>query len=217
MAVNMKHFIDTEFPPAMRAHVPQALKLAYAAVDALYQTEPIFQVLSAKIGKGHVIGWAVDLQFERLLKSGKLPFDYAWVPFERPTGQYLQIRLSASTMSINQLPTPAAVPRHAYFRHNRALNNAPFLDLPEFDDERKIAGLPHLILAHGYQTLTFAQIGAPHCDAERLGWIYRTSNLLQMPHVIEAEEPKVEATDVEAVVTLREELTRWARDHANDG
>jgi hypothetical protein len=216
MTVNVKHFVDTEFPAALRAQVPAALKLAYAAVEALYQTDVMFQVVSAQIGKGHIIGFAVDVQFERLLKTGKLPFDYRWAPFERPTGRYLELRLGASTMSINQLPEPAAIPRHAFFRQNRVLNNAPFLPYPEFDDERKIAGLPHLILGHGYQNLSFAQIGVLSPPSQQKGWIFRTPNLLMMPHVVETEEPKVEAADAEAVVTLRDELKRWARDHIND-
>jgi len=197
--VNPKHFVDFEFPAAIRAQVPAALRAAYVAVSTLYQTDQIFQARSAIVGKGHVVGWAVDRQFERLIEIGKLPYDCRWVSFEKPTGQYLQIRLGASTMSISQLPEPTALPRHADFRHNRALNNAPFLDLREFDDEREISGLPHLILGHGYQELTFAQVGVLHPNAQRFGWIYRTPNLLELPHVVAVEE-----------------LTRWAHDHAND-
>jgi hypothetical protein len=211
--VNSKHFVDSEFPPSLRALVPAALRAAYGAVQTLYDTDDLFRVVSAQIGKGHVIGWAVDYQFLRLIETGKLPFDYRWTPFKRPTGRYLQLRLGASTMSINQLPEPSAMPRHACFRENRALSNAPFLDLPEFEDERRIAGLPHLILGHGYQNLWFAQIGLPSPQIRRDGWIYRTPNLMTALHLVETEGPKVEATDAEAVVTLREELARWARDN----
>lgn len=212
--INLQHFIDSEFPPVLRAYVPSALASAYTAVDELYDTVLLFTVTSARFNKGHVISWAVDFQIERLLKDGKLPFDYKWVPFDQPTGKYLQIYLPASTLSISQLPLPAAVPRHASFRHNRVLNNAPLLDFPEFQKEQRVTGLPHLILAHGYQQLSFAHIGV--CDPESAGWIYRTPNLLKMPHAIESAEPKAEAADVDAEVTLREELMRWARDHAND-
>jgi len=212
--VNAGHFIDSEFPARFRALIPAALKAAYAAVDDLYKTEVILQVRSALAEKGHAIHWAVDHQIERLLKTLKLPFDYRWVLYERPTGEYLQIRLPTSTMSISQLPNPTNVPRHAFFRHNRALNNAPFLNFPEFDNELQITGLPHLILAHGYQNLSFAYVGLPHwSNAE---WIYRTPNLLKTPHLVVSDESKVEASDVEAVVTLRDELSRWARDNAND-
>ena len=210
--VNPKHFVDSEFPPALQAHIPGALRTAYGAVKLLYD-EPLFQVRTAQIGKGHVIGWSVDQQIIKLIKTGKLPFDYRWVPFERPTGEYLQLRLASSTMSISQLPEPAVLPRPAYFRQNRSLNNAPFLDIPEFDDEREIVGLPHLILGHGYQTLSFAQIGVLPPNSLWKGWLYRTPNLMIAPHLVESEEPKVEAADAEAVVTLKDELKRWARAH----
>src|SRR5262245_20804801 len=98
-----QHFVDSEFPLSLRAKIPSALKLAYAAVETLYDSEPIFQVVSARVGKGHVIGWAVDLQFERLLKAKELPLDYRWAAFQKPTGRYLQIRLPSSTLSISQL------------------------------------------------------------------------------------------------------------------
>jgi hypothetical protein len=213
---SVKHFIDTEFPGALRAQIPAALKQAYSNVAGLYETTPFLGVLSAKIGKGHIIGWAVDQQLIRLIEAGKLPFKYKWVSYARPTGRYLLLQLGSSTMSINQLPEPSAVPRDARFRANRALNNAPFFDLPEFDDERGIVGLPHLILGHGYHDLTFAQIGITYPYAQRDGWIYRTPNILAMPHVVESDEPKVEATDAEAIVTLRDELARWVRDNDVD-
>jgi hypothetical protein len=212
--INAGHFIDSEFPARFRALIPAALKAAYVAVDDLYKTEVIFQARSALAEKGHAIHWAVDHQIERLLKTRKLPFDYRWISYERPTGEYLQIRLPTATMSISQLPYPTNVPRHAFFRHNRALNNSPFLNLPEFDDERQITGLPHLILAHGHQNLSFAYVGLPHWSNSE--WTYRTPNLLNAPHLIVSDESKVEASDVEAVVTLRDELSRWARDNAND-
>lgn len=212
-----KQFVDAEFPVALRAQVPAALKAAYNAVEALYQTTPLLQIVSAQVGKGHIINWAVDHQFIRLVESGKLPsVKYRWISYARPTGRYLLLQLGASTMSISQLPDSVALPRRASFRQNRGLNNAPFLDLPEFKNEQGITGLPHLILSHGYQNLTFAHIGVPYPDATRDGWIYRTPNLMTMPHLVESNEPKVEAADAEAVVTLRDELTRWARDHAND-
>lgn len=211
--VSAKHFVDLEFPAAHRALVPSALQTAYAAVDALYKQDPLFGVRSAVIGKGHVIAWAVDLQFERLIKSKQLPYDYRWVPFEKPTGEYLQIRLSASTLSISQLADPLAIPRHAHFRQNRILSNAPFLDLEELKDEQRVNGLPHLILGHGYQKLSFAEIGVLDPEPKNFGWIYRTPNLLNEVRAVELELPKEEATDAEAVITLKEEITKWVRDH----
>ncbi|MBK8210505.1 MAG: hypothetical protein IPK78_11615 [Rhodospirillales bacterium] len=218
-AVSAKHFVDSEFGHVHRALVPGALKSAYDAVEALYKEEPLFDVMTAKIGKGHVIAWAVDRQIERLLIAGRLPFDYRWVSFERPTGKFLQIRLPSSTMSINQLPQPTDIPRDANFRTNRVLNNNPLLPLnAEIIDERRVAGLPHLILAHGYQELSFAQIGVLHPSARKFGWIYRTPNFLAAIRAIEPETPPAEeAADVEAVVTLKDEIARWLRDNSDDG
>ncbi len=218
LAVSAKHFVDSEFGPAHRALIPGALKSAYDAVEALYKEEPLFDVMTAKIGRGHVVAWAVDRQIERLLIARRLPFEYKWAPFERPTGRFLQIRLPSSTLSINQLPQPTDIPRDAYFRTNRVLNNNPLLPLnAEIEDERRVAGLPHLILTHGYQELSFAHIGVLHPRPKRFGWIYRTPNLLKAIRVVESEHtPAEEAADVEAVVTLKDEIARWLRDNSED-
>lgn len=210
--IKAKHFVDAELPPKHRAIIPPALHAAYAAVEQLYQQEPLFSVESAIIGRGHVVAWAVDRQIERLLISGQLPYDYRWSPFERPTGKYLQIRLPTSTLSISQLAVSTDVPRHAHFRQNRILSNAPFLNLEGFENESQISGLPHLLLTHGYQELSFAHIGVLHPEPHRFGWIYRTSNLLKGVQVIETDMPAEEAADAEAVVTLRDDIARWVRE-----
>ncbi len=207
-----KRFVDAELPPSQRVVIAPALRSAYAAVDQLYQQEPLFSVESAIIGKGHIVAWAVDRQIERLLVSGQLPYDYRWSPFERPTGKYLQIRLPMSTLSVSQLALPTDVPRHAHFRQNRILSNAPFLNLEGFEEESQIGGLPHLLLAHGYQQLSFAHLGVLHPEPHRFGWIYRTPNLLKEVHVVETDMPSEEAADAEAVVTLRDEIARWVRE-----
>jgi hypothetical protein len=173
-AVAAKDFVDSEFPREHRVKIPGALETAYAAVDALYRNEPLFSVTSAQYGKGHVVAWGVDLQIERLITSGLLPYDYRWVPFEKPTGRFLQMRLPASPLSVSQLQHKKALPRPAEFRHNRILNNQFWLDLPEFEDEKRISGLPHLILSHGYQSLSFAQVGLLNRLGRRLVWTYRT-------------------------------------------
>jgi hypothetical protein len=207
-----KRFVDAELPPAQRAVIAPALRAAYAAVDNLYEQEPLFSVESAIIGRGHIVAWAVDRQIERLLLSGQLPYDYRWSPFERPTGKYLQIRLPMSTLSISQLALPIDVPRHAHFRQNRILSNAPFLNLEGFEEEAQIGGLPHLLLTHGYQQLSFAHLGVLHPEPHRFGWIYRTPNLLKEVHVVDTDMPSEEAADAEAVVTLRDEIARWVRE-----
>ena len=213
--VSAKHFVDIEFPLTYRALVPSALQAAYNAVDALYKEDALFDVETARIGRGHIVAWAVDRQVERLIIGGKLPVDYRWAPFERPTGKFLQIRLASSTLSINQLAHGTDVPRDAYFRTNRVLNNNPLLPLnAEIEDERKVAGLPHLILTHGYQELTFAHIGALHPRSKKFGWIYRTPNLLKQLHVVKLDPvPEEEAADVQGVVELTEEIAAWLKDH----
>ena len=214
-----KRFVDTEFSLVHRALLPAALQTAYNAVDALYRDEPLFDVVTARLGKGHIVAWAVDRQLERMLISGRLPFDYRWASFERPTGKYLQIRLASSTLSISQLSQPTDIPRHAVFRTNRILNNNPLLPLnAEIEEEGTVAGLPHLILIHGYQTLSFAQLGVLHPRPKEFGWIYRTPNLMNATRIIEAEKlPDEEAVDVEAIVTLKADLAKWIRDNPDSG
>ena len=215
-AVRAKDFVDSEFPLVCQRQIPPALKAAYEAVDELYQSEPLFDVESARIGKGHVIAWTVDRQIERLVASGRLPFDCRWVSFEKPTGKFLQLRLPTSTLSINQLPLPDSVPRKAWFRHNRILNNQACFDFPEFEDERRVTGLPHIILSHGYHELTFAHVGLLNPNAERFGWIYRSTNLLDLQYVVESDLPPAEAVDIEAEVSLKElkeEIIRWTKDN----
>src|SRR5580704_5350279 len=96
-------------------------------------------------------------------------------------------------------------------RNGRANSNS-FLDLDGFEDESEISGLPHLILSHGYQQLSFAHVGVLHPEPQRFGWIYRTPNLLKEIHVVETEMPAEEAADAEAVVTLRDGIARWVRE-----
>jgi hypothetical protein len=216
MPLGAKDFVESELPREHQIKLPPALENAYAAVAALYKNEPLFSVTSAIYGKGHVVAWAVDLQIERLIKGGQLPFDYRWVPFEKPTGRFLQLRLSASTLSISQLQHKASLPRPADFRHNRILNNNLWLDLPEFEDEHRISGLPHLILTHGYQTLSFAHVGLLNRVGRRLVWTYRTPNLMDLPRIVAPDMPPPEGIDIEIDVSVRElkdEINRYVRDH----
>jgi len=80
------------------------------------------------------------------------------------------------------------------------------------EDESRISGLPHLILTHGYQELSFAHIGVLHPEPQLFGWIYRTANLLKAVHVVETDMPAEEAADAEAIVTLRDGINRWVRE-----
>jgi len=80
--------------------------------------------------------------------------------------------------------------------------------------------MPAFVLVHGRAELDelaseFAHVGVPHPDHQR-DWIYRTKNLMDMVQVVESELPPVEETDVEAIMTIKEEIEKWRRDNGND-
>lgn len=213
--VTAKDYVESEFPIRERIKLPPAFEAAYNAVDKLYRDDPLFEVTSAQFGKGHVVSWAVDLQIERMIKGGQLAYDYRWVPFEKPTGRFLQLRLAASTLSICQLPQATAIPRPADYRSNRILNNQLWLDLPEFEEEKRVTGLPHLILSHGCQALTFVQVGLLNRYQSQLYWSYRTPNMMKLPRAVTPDIPPAEAPDIEIEVSLRElkeEIIRFVKD-----
>lgn len=195
-----KDFIDSEFPIRYRSLIPAALKVAYNAVEEIYKDTPLLSIPSAKYGKGDLIAYSVDFYLEGLLKSGQLPFDYSWASYERETGKYLQIRLPTATLSISQVPRANAVPRDAMFRNNAAFNNQ--LLLPGFEEDNQVYGLPHLILTHGYQDLTFAHIGLAH--PTQRSWLSHTPNLMQMPHPVSSSLPAEEGIDIDVKVSLKE-------------
>jgi hypothetical protein len=174
--------------------------------------EPILNVPSAVDNRGRIISWATDLAFEKLLQSKQWGFDYRWCDFALPTGRYLEIRLSHSVLSLSQVANPNKQPRNVTFRENGRLNNEPFFDLDEFRDEREVSGLPHFILIHGHQRLAFAHVGVPHSEFRR-DWIYRTPNLLTMPHAVVSDLPPQEKTDFQGAMLLKEEIDRWRKDH----
>jgi hypothetical protein len=47
------------------------LKTAYEAAAILIEQEPILSVTSAKDNRGRIVQWAVDLGFERLVRTGQ--------------------------------------------------------------------------------------------------------------------------------------------------
>lgn len=207
-----RQFMDEQLPPAYRSHLPRALGAAYDAVDALMKDVPIFQTASARFGRGHLISWAVDFQIQSLLESGKWPFDYTWAWFDDPTGQYIKILLPSSVMTINQLADKTKRPRYAVFRSNQAVNNEPLLPYREIEEEIRIAGLPHLILGHGYKFLNFVQIGLPCPGEHEYGYIYRTPNILDQVHEVVSDRPPIEGADREPIVKLKEKLSKKIRD-----
>ena len=207
-------FLLDQVPMALRTKVPTVLKTAYAAAKAIIADEPILNIPSAEDNWGRFTQWAVDFGFLRLVQSGDWPFDARWRMFAKPTGRYLEIAASHSLITISQVAEARKQPRDAVFRANKRLNNQGVFKFGEEDDERA-QGLPHILLVHGHQQLDFAHLGVPNEDQGK-GYLYRTPNLLLMPHEVVAPEPAVEQTDIEAVMTLKEEIDRWRRDTTNE-
>jgi hypothetical protein len=206
-------FLWDQIPLALRSFVPTTLKTAYDAVALLIKDEPILNVPSAQDNRGRVIQWAVDLGFVRLCESGQWPFDFRWRWFERPTGRYLEIRPTHSVITISQVADPAKQPRDVAFRANKRLNGQGWLNgLPQPDDQRLTSGTPHILLLHGHQQLNYAHLGIPH-EEQNKGYHYRTPNLMLMPHLVTSPEPPPEDTDIEAVITLKEEIDKWRKDN----
>jgi hypothetical protein len=207
-----KAFLEDQLPSKYQRQIPGTLNRAYEAAKLLVSEEPMLQTPQAAYERGRIIAWSTAYAFERLVKGGWWPFDYRWTPFAQPTGYYLEFRFSHSCMSICQVANPKKQPRDVVFRQNARVNNQPFFNLPEFQDENDVRGLPHWLLLHGYQELTFAHIGLPN-RYHRLGFIHRTDNLLNAPHTVETGVTPTENTDYEEVVTLKEEIERWRRDN----
>jgi hypothetical protein len=215
-----KQFLLDQVPVRYRALIPQVLKDARAAAAILAKAEPVLQVPSAEDNHGRLISWAVDLGIQKLINSGRWPVSYRWQPFALPTGQYLQVILSHSVMSISQVADPAAQPRDVRYRQNARLNNQPSFHLKEFDDTRAVAGLPSFLLIHGRITREeleedFAHIGIPH-PLHNQNYIYKTPNLMNLPHQVESDLPPIEDTDRDAVISLKEEIEKWRKDNGFD-
>lgn len=205
-------FLLDQVPQHLRPTIPATLKLAYAAAARLISGEPILQVESAVDNRGRIVQWAVDLGFERACKAGEWPFDCRWRFFEKPTGRYLEIRPTHSVLTISQVADPKKQPRDVRFRANKRLHAQGWLrGLPRPDGDEEPSGIPHILLVHGYQGLNFAHLGIPN-ENHRRGYICRTSNLLLMPHGVRSDVPPPEDTDIEAVMSLKEQIDKWRKD-----
>jgi len=214
VTVDPAQFLEDQFPKSWWPLVPTTLKTAYAAANATIAADPILQIESAQDNRGRIISWATDLGFKRLVDTGQLPADYRWKSFVAPTGRYLEIRLSHSVLTISQVAIANKQPRSVRFRENGRMNNEPFFDLPEFADEQEVKGLPHFLLIHGHQSLTFAHLSVPHPLHHR-DYRYRTPNLMNLPHAVPVTGPAVEDTDIDfdATSLLKEEIEKWRKDH----
>jgi hypothetical protein len=205
-------FLTDQMPLGLRPVIPATLKTAYAAAAVLIDGEPILTVNSARDNRGRIIQWAVDLGFQRACESGEWPYEHRWRPFAKPTGRYLEIRPSHSVLTISQVADPRQQPRDVRFRANKRLNTQPWLHGLKPKGEDDSSGIPHIILAHGYQDLNFAHLGIPNAN-HKLGYICRTANLLLMPHGVRQDGPPPEDTDIDAVMSLKEEIDKWRRDN----
>lgn len=204
-------FLLDQVPLAQRASVPTTLKNAYAAANLIVSQEPTFNVESAKANKGRIIQWAVDFAFEKLVKSGQWGRDYRWRSYEKPTGRYLAILFSHSALTISQVTNTAKQPRDVGFRRNKRLDSQITMDILQ-DEKENTSGLPHILLLHGHQSLDFAHLAIPE-PMHWLGFQHKTANLIQMAHAVSEPEIPMEETDIEAVMTLKEEIDRWRRDN----
>lgn len=196
--------------------IPTTLKTAYEAAAIVIANEPILSVVSAQDNRGRIIQWAVDLGFQRLVQSGQWAFECRWHFFAKPTGRYLEIIPSHSVITVSQVSDPRLQPRDVRFRENKRLNNQLWLiNLPDPHEDRQTSGIPHILLVHGHQELNFAHLGIPN-ENHQAGYIYRTPNLMKMAHeVVRPSDPEhpVEQTDIEAVMTLKDEIDKWRRDN----
>lgn len=212
--VNPRHFVKDQFPEHLRPLIATTLKTAYRVVDRWVAEEPAFQTPVVDWNRGRLVAWAVDFGFFKLVESGALPFDFSWEFFARPTGRYLALRPSHSVITISQIADPLVQPRNVVFRENARVSNSPFFDLPEFADEGRVEGLPHILLTHGHQSLTFSHLCLPDPD-HKMGYRFRTANLMEMPHEVEPEGPPPEDTDTdfENLGLLKDDIAKWRRDY----
>lgn len=215
--VNPRLFVDDQFPKSLRPLVPTVLRTAYRAVEDLIADNPILTPAEIRGEKGRLISWAVDFGFNRLIESGALPFDKSWEAFKRPTGRYLAMRASHSIITVSQIADPEKQPRNVKFRQSARVSNAPFFDLPEFDEPQDVVGEPHILITHGHQALTFSHLCMPDPD-HRKGYRFRSENLLNLPHEIQPDGPPTENTEVdfENLELLKEDIARARRDNGGE-
>jgi hypothetical protein len=120
-------------------------------------------------------------------------------------------------ITTSQVEDPRKRPRRAVFRENYAELNESSLfpnineelarkrEEAERDRERRL-----LHILHGYQDLEFAYIAYPHPEKNR--HIYRTANLLRLPHEITSDLPPSEGPEESPNPEALENFERHLRD-----
>lgn len=193
-----------------RALVPTALRSAYSAANALIADEPILNLPSAIPQHGRLIQLAVDMAFEKLVLSGQFGIDRRWRDFAKPTGKYLEILFSHSALTISQVADPTKQPRDVVFRENKRMAGQVSMDFMR-DEAQEPGGRPHILLLHGHRALNFAHLAIPEPE-HRLGFQHKSSNLMLMVHAVPQVEVPMEDTDVDAVMSLKEDIEKRMRD-----
>jgi hypothetical protein len=203
-------FLLDQIPVPQRAVIPTTLKSAYDAFKQLVKDEPILNVESARQNWGRFIQFSVDLAFERLVESGRWGQGCTWKSFSKPTGRFLEVAFSHSTLTISQVADPTKQPRDVGFRENLRTRSQMCMEF--IKDDEPPSGPIHILLLHGHQELTFAHLAIPEPEIRR-GFQTRTGNLLAMPHEVTQPEPAMEDTDFELVMQIKTEIDRWRRDN----
>lgn len=213
-------FVRDQIKPELWPKFSTLLRTAYAAADDLVRDNPILQVKSAEDNKGRIITWAVDFAMERAVEIGTFPCEYRWCPFDEPTGRYLELRFAHSRMTISQVANPKRQPRNAGFRENARLGNGQWtLDFPGevIEKDEEVAGLPHILFLHGHQRLQFAHLAVPSPDSQR-SFLWRSQNLINLPHEVPKEDPPPEDTDYDLneMKLLKERIEKWRKDNGQE-
>ncbi len=204
-------FLKDQISAPLRSLIPATLKTAYEAASLLIEQEPILSVKSAQGQSRSHYPMGRRSRFSASRPERQWPFDFRWTYFERPTGRYLEILPSHCVVTISQVDNPSKQPRDVRFRANKRLNSQGWLAGMSPDDQPS-AGIPHVLLIHGHQTLNFAHLAIPK-EEQQSGYHFRSANLMLMPHSVVSSEPPPEDTDIEAVVTLKEEIDKWRKDN----
>jgi hypothetical protein len=205
-----ERFLHTEFPPELHPLIPSALRRAYAAADEMIDRHPQLCTPGGRYQRGDLVALAADYEFELLVKANSLPFEPSWEYYARPTGKHFVMRSRRAHITISQLDDPEFKPRNAVFRNLFAIPNGRYLfqymnEEVERDNARR---LMHVL--HGYQNLTFAHLTLPHPQENRHVW--KTSNLMNIPHVVTSDLPRAEGPTVSPEPQTIENLERHLRD-----
>lgn len=215
--LNAEVFVRDQIKPNLWPKFSTLLRSAYAAADELVRDNPILQVKSAEDNKGRVISWAVDFAAERAVETGALPCESKWMSFNDPTGRYLELRFAHSRLTISQVSDASRQPRNVGFRENARLSNEQgvfdFAGVIEGEDD-DVTGLPHILFLHGHQSLRFAHLAVPSPTSRR-GFVWRSPNLMALPHEVPKDGPDPEDTDYDLneMKLLKERIEKWRRDN----